>query len=223
MSSSTPPHPTDDSDSQCANSDNFVHCDGLFLTILLGVLFFPFYAAILLYALYRIVLCVRGALCAICGAPSGRALNVQLQSMEDDGIHEGGGTPIPLVFCGTWMRPPTQEAASVDQSEWSSIQPISVSVSSQVACKSALGMGTFESAVSADTSTRPFPDDSKSSSLVQNSPEVATVAVMIQMPSPVLRCCKDREGFSNNPAGPDHALSGYHIGVAQVQCVDTRC
>ncbi|KAG2036724.1 hypothetical protein BDR03DRAFT_959278 [Suillus americanus] len=72
----------------------------------------------------------------------GGAMNVQLKPMEDGGVHERGGRLIPLVFCGTWVRPPspTQEAASVDQSEWSSVQPVSVSVSSQVACKSALGM-----------------------------------------------------------------------------------
>ncbi|KAG1837503.1 hypothetical protein DFJ58DRAFT_734313 [Suillus subalutaceus] len=210
--------PTDDSDAQCDHSDNFVQCGGLAATIILAVVFLPCYTAILWCALCSIVLCVRSALRAICTVLFGRALNVQLESMEDDGVHEGGGTSIPLVFCGTWMRPPspTQEAVSMDQSEWSSVQPVSVSVSSQVTSKSALGMGTSESAVSADASTRVFPNDSKSSSSILNSPEAAMVAVMIRMPSPVLRCCMDRECPSYSRATSDHALSEYQIGVAQV-------
>jgi len=94
-----------------------------------------------------------------------------------------------------------------------------VSISSEVACKVAPEMGRSESGVSADIPTRPFPNDSKSSSSIQNSPEAAMVAVMIQMPSPVLRCCEDTEDHSYGPAKSDL----YQIGVAQAQYVDSRC
>ncbi|KAG1766926.1 hypothetical protein EV702DRAFT_1050552 [Suillus placidus] len=209
MSSSTPtPTPTSQS---CANPHFILNDCSLVLTITLAILFCPCYTAALWLTIRCIFLCMCGALRAICAALFGRALNAQLDSMEEDRVHGGGGMLIPLVFCGTWMRPPspTEEAASVGQSEWSSVQ---------VACKSALqvGMGTSESAVSADTSTRPLPNDSKSSSPIQNSPETAMIAMMIQMPSPVLRCWKDREGTRYNFTRPDHALSEYQIGVAQV-------
>ncbi|KAG2058390.1 hypothetical protein BDR06DRAFT_1004567 [Suillus hirtellus] len=167
--------------------------------------------------LYCVVSCVWGVLRAGYSTLFGRALNVQLESTEDDGAH--GGMLIPLVFCGTWMRPPrTEEDGSVDQSEWSSIQPVSASlpVSSQVACKSALAVGKSESAVSADTFTRPSPHDSKSSSPIQNLPKAAIVAVMIQMPSPVLQCRNDRKGPTYNPARSGNSLSEYQIGVAQI-------
>jgi hypothetical protein len=64
------------------------------------------------------------ALRAICAVLFGRALGVQLDSIEDDRVHGESKMLIPLVFCGTWMRPPspTEEAASVGQSEWSSVQ-----------------------------------------------------------------------------------------------------
>ncbi|KAG1890485.1 uncharacterized protein F5891DRAFT_987083 [Suillus fuscotomentosus] len=126
----------------------------------------------------------------------GRALNLQLESTEDDGVH--GGMLIPLVFCGTWMRPPrTEEDGSVDQSEWSSIQPVSASspVSSHVACQSALAVGKSEST---------------------NLPKAVMIAVMIQMPSPVFQCRNDRKGRTYNPARPDNPLSEYQIGVAQI-------
>ncbi|KAG2073361.1 hypothetical protein BDR04DRAFT_1229922 [Suillus decipiens] len=204
--------PTSTDDTSCPHG-NFVGCGGLLATILLAVLLFPCYTV----ALW-------GALRALCTALFGRALNVQIESMEDDKVH-GGRKLIPLVFCGTWMRPPSpiQEAASVDQSEWSSVQPLSVLASSQVACKSVPGMGMSESVVSADVSTRHFPNDAKSFSPIQTSPQAVMVAMMIQMPSPILRCWKDRKDPSYNPARPDHAPSEYQIGVAQVQYVDTRC
>jgi hypothetical protein len=81
-----------------------------------------------------------------------------------------------------------------------------VSVSSQVACKFALGVGTSEFAVSAYASTCSLPNNSKFSSLIQNLPEAAIMAVMIRMPSPALRHLKDREGPSYNPARLDNAL-----------------
>ncbi|KAG2368846.1 hypothetical protein BDR07DRAFT_1390262, partial [Suillus spraguei] len=205
---STPtPTPSSTDDTSCAHG-KFVSCGGLFATILLATLFCPCYTAVLWGALHCIVLCVRGALRALCAALFGRALNVQIESAEDNEVH-GGRTSIPLVFCGTWMRlpSPTQEAASIDQSEWSSVQPVSVLASSQVACKSAPGMDTSESVVSPDISTRPFPNDFKFFLPIQNSPQ----AVM------------DRGDPSYNPARPDHVLSEYQIGVAQVQYVDTRC
>ncbi|KAG2078146.1 hypothetical protein BDR04DRAFT_451174 [Suillus decipiens] len=239
MSSSTStPTPTSTNDT----CDNFVKCGYVFALLPFAIFIFTCCIIILWFVLQCIFLCVlhaiRGAFRAIRGtfrvirdaframgaALLSRALNsVQIESMEDDGVHGGGRTLIPLVFCGTWMRPPSpiQEAASVDQSEWSSVQPLSVLASSQVACKSVPGMGMSESVVSADVSTRHFPNDAKSFSPIQNSTEAAMVAVMIQMPSPVLR--KDRRDHSYNLSRPNHALSKYQIGVAQVYYVNTRC
>lgn len=187
MSSSTPTLTNDGSCGVRFNACIFM------ISLILAILFLPCYA---------VILC--GALRAIRDMLFGRALDVQLDSIEDDRAHRGSETLIPLVFCGTWMRPPspTEEVASVGQSEWSSVQPVSVSVSSQVACKSALGVGTAEPA---------------------NLPETAMIAVMIQMPSLILRRLKDRKGLPYNPARSDNALSEFQIGVAQVQYVDTRC
>lgn len=93
-------------------------CFGLAVII---IIFFPCYAPILWCMLSCVVSCVWGVLRAGHSTLFGRALNLQLESTEDDGVH--GGMLIPLVFCGTWMRPPrTEEDGSVDQSEWSSIQ-----------------------------------------------------------------------------------------------------
>jgi hypothetical protein len=119
MSTPTPtPTPTDPG----YDPYNFIKCDG-YVYIILAIVLFPLYATLLFFALYGIVVCVRRAFRAIYAALCARALNVQLDSTEDDGEH-GGETFIPLVFCGTWMRPPTptQEAPSVDQSKWSSVQ-----------------------------------------------------------------------------------------------------
>lgn len=133
---STPtPTPTDDN----------ISCPTWTLVCGMGLIFivvsFPCWAAILWFMLscvvscvwsvlraihsmlYCVVSCVWGVLRAGHSTLFGRALNVQLESTEDDGVHGGGGMLIPLVFCGTWMRPPrTEEDRSVDQSEWSSIQ-----------------------------------------------------------------------------------------------------
>lgn len=218
MSSSTPTLTNDGSCGVRFNACIFM------ISLILAILFLPCYAVILCYALRYIVLCVCGALRAIRDMLFGRALDVQIDSIEDDRGHRGSETLIPLVFCGTWMRPPspTEEAASVGQSEWSSVQPVSVSVSSQVACKSALGVGTAEPAVSAYASTW-SPNDFNFSSPIQNLPETAMIAVMIQMPSSILRRLKDRKGLPYNFARPDNALSEFQIGVAQVQYVDTPC
>ncbi|KAG2089342.1 uncharacterized protein F5147DRAFT_788388 [Suillus discolor] len=215
------PTPTDDN----ISCPTWTLVCGIGLIVIAGISF-PCWGAILWFTLICVVSCVRGVLRAIRSALFGRALNVQLEPTEDDGVHGGGGMLIPLVFCGTWMRPRrNEEDGSVDQSEWSNIQPVSASlpVSSQVACKPAVGVGKPESAVSADTFTRPSPHDSKSSSPIKNPPKAAMVAVMIQMPSPVFRCRNDREGHTYNPARSDNPLSEYQIGVAQVQYVDARC
>ncbi|KAG0700011.1 hypothetical protein DFH29DRAFT_1080918 [Suillus ampliporus] len=210
---------------------NDIHAPCGMITIMvpiLTVLLCPCYSTALYFTICGIGHCLRAAFratCAafrvICAALVGRALDAQLDSMEDDGVHEGGGKLVPLVFCGTWMRPPSPtEGAS--QSEWSSIQPVSVSLiptcSSQVACKSAPEFGISESAVLAGLSTSSLASDSKSSS-IENSTEAARIAVMIYMPSPVFRCRKDREGPSYDPARLNNALPEYQIGVAQVQRV----
>ncbi|KAG1738789.1 hypothetical protein EDB19DRAFT_885280 [Suillus lakei] len=125
---STPiPIPTDD---RC----QFYEC-GMTLTIIFLILFSPCYIIILWIALYSMFRAVCSVLRAVGSALFGRALNPQLDLIEDDRVHEGGRNLLPLVLCGTWLRPPSpiEEAASMSQSERSSAQPVSVSLGSQVA------------------------------------------------------------------------------------------
>ncbi|KAG1758925.1 hypothetical protein EDD22DRAFT_971916 [Suillus occidentalis] len=183
------------------------------ITLIPAILFLPCYAVILLFAFRTIVLFVRGASRAIRNMLFGRASDIQSDSIEGDRAHGESETLIPIVFCGTWMRLP-EGAASVGQSEWSSVQPVSVSVF-RIACKSALGACTVEHAVTAYASTW-FPNDSKFSAPIQNLPKIAMIVVMIQMLSPILRHLKERNVLSYNAARPDDAPSELQIGVAQV-------
>ncbi|KAG2120383.1 hypothetical protein DEU56DRAFT_918380 [Suillus clintonianus] len=194
----TTPTPTPSSND--SNKCLFHGC-GMTILISLLVVLSPCYIVILWFVLRPIFRCVRAVfravwsvLRAIVFALFGSVLHPQLDLTEDDELHAGSGSSLPLVLCGTWLRPPSpiEEATSASQP---STRPVSASISSQAAYQSALGVSVSGSA---------------------NRPEASKTAVIIHMPSPVFKCWKDREDPPFDSNGPDNVLSDYQIGIAQV-------